>query len=407
MADRDIRKEVTDRIVAALEQGTLPWRRSWKDGERALGLPTNAVSGRSYGGGNRMILLAAGMDASYQDNRWLTFRQAQGLGGGVKKGEHGIPIEYWETVPFWKRSGVELEHDGKLVKLGKAPTTDKQKTVTLADGREVETKDVTVSFEGKRHTWRQAESMLSTLIGKSHVVFNVEQCRGLDIEPVKRAPDPEYGKAHKIVEGMQNDGLLVNHGGDHAFYSPGRDSVTMPHQEQFESPEKYLGTLLHELGHATGHADRNNRQLGGMFGSSDYAREELVAELTSVFVAAETGIGFDDQDHASYIGAWLEKLGEDKHEIFRAASMASKAADYLIERGREVEQELSKGKEQEAPEIRDQLQPGIDLANSEVIPEAEAAALKHQALYGRDPATEPASRKSRSQRQTQSTDMER
>lgn len=449
MAERDIRKDVTDRIISALEQGILPWRRSWKNGERSLGLPSNAVSGRSYAGGNRMILLAAGMDAGYQDNRWLTFKQTQSLGGGVNKGEHGIPIEYWETVPFWKRKGVEIEYEGKSVKIN-APTTDKPKSVTLADGREVETKDVTVSFEGKRHTWRQAENMLSTMVAKSHVVFNVEQCRGLSIEPVKRAPDPEYGKAHNIVDGMQNDGLLVNHGGDRAFYSPGRDSVTMPHQEQFESPEKYLGTLLHELGHATGHPDRNNRQLGGMFGSPDYAREELVAELTSAFVAAETGIGFDDQDHASYIGAWLGKLGEDKHEVFRAASMASKAADYLIERGREIEQEKSKEKVQEAPElsreerelrdlwtsqgvsaerqaemiaeitakaqpgaqvgpfrIKDQLQPGIPMENSEVIPEAEAAALKHHALYGRDPAQEQAPKKSRSRRQSQSTEMER
>jgi len=400
MADRDIRKDVTDRIIAALEQGTMPWRRSWKDGEPALGLPSNAATGRQYNGGNRMILMVAGMDAGYQDNRWLTFKQAQSLGGSVNKGEKGIPIEYWETLPFWKRRGVELEYEGKPVKIGNPPKTNGPKSVTLGDGREVETKDITVSFEGKRHTWRQAEQMLSTLISKTHYVFNVEQCRDLGLEPVKRLPDPEYGKARNIVQGMQDDGLRINHGGNRAFYSPGRDSVTMPHQEQFESQEKYLGILLHELGHATGHPDRNNRNLGGMFGSPDYAREELVAELTSAFVAVETGVAFNDEgllvEHASYIGAWIEKLGEDKHEIFRAANMASKAADYLIERGREVEQEKSQEKEQEAPqlskeerelrELQDQLQPGFDLENSEVIPEAKAAAMKHRALYGGDPA---------------------
>lgn len=350
MADRDIRKEVTDRIVSALEQGVLPWRRSWRDDSRGFGLPTNASTGRTYNGGNRLILLASGMDAGYKDNRWLTFNQAKAMGGAVEKGERGTPIEYWETTPFWKRKGIELEHQGKPVKMGAWPKTDHPKTIALADGREVDTKDVTVLHEGKRHTWRQAEQMLSTMISKTHTVFNVEQCRDLGIEQVQQQTEPDFGKALNIMRGMQEDGVALNHGGNHAFYNVGRDAITMPHHTQFDSHEKYVGTLLHELGHATGHQDRNNRPLGNAFGSQDYAKEELIAELTSAFVAAETGVGFDDQDHASYIGSWLQSLGNDKHEIFRAAKAASQAADYLIARGREVEKEMGieVGREQEA-----------------------------------------------------------
>lgn len=348
MADRDIRKEVTDRIVAALEQGVLPWRRSWRDDGRGVGLPENASTGRTYSGGNRMILLAAGMGAGHKDNRWLTFNQAKTMGGAVEKGQHGTPIEYWETTPFWKRKGIELEHQGKLVKMGTWPKTDHPKTIALADGREVEAKDVTVLQDGKRHTWRQAEQMLSTMISKVHTVFNVEQCRNLGIDPIQQPSEPDFGKALNIMRGMQGDGVALNHGGNHAFYNVGRDAITMPHHTQFESHEKYVGTLLHELGHATGHPDRNNRPLGNAFGSSNYAKEELIAELTSAFVAAETGVGFDDQDHASYIGSWLDALSKDKHEVFRAAKTASQAADYLIARGREVEQEMSVGREQEA-----------------------------------------------------------
>lgn len=351
MADRDIRKEVTDRIIAALEQGVMPWRRGWRDDGRGVGLPQNAATGRTYNGGNRMILLAAGMDAGYQDNRWLTFKQAQGLGGGVQKGEHGTPIEYWETMPFWKRKGIELEYQGKPVKMGAWPKTDHPKSIALANGREVDTKDVTVLHEGKRHTWRQAEQMLSTMISKTHIVFNVGQCRDLGIEPVQQPSEPDFGKALNIMRGMQEDGVALNHGGNHAFYNVGRDAITMPHHSQFDSHEKYVGTLLHELGHATGHQDRNNRPLGNAFGSPDYAKEELIAELTSAFVAAETGVGFDDQDHASYIGSWLDALGKDKHEVFRAAKAASQAADYLIARGREVEKEMSVGRGQEAEPI--------------------------------------------------------
>lgn len=350
MADRDIRKEVTDRIVAALEQGVLPWRRSWRDDGRGVGLPENASTGRTYNGGNRMILLTAGQDAGHKDNRWLTFNQAKAMGGAVEKGQHGTPIEYWETTPFWKRKGIELEHQGKPVKMGTWPKTDHPKTIALSDGREVDTKDVTVLHEGKRHTWRQAEQMLSTMISKTHTVFNVEQCRDLGIEAVQQPSEPDFGKALNIMRGMQQDGVVLNHGGNRAFYNVGRDAITMPHHSQFDSHEKYVGTLLHELGHATGHQDRNNRPLGNAFGSPDYAKEELIAELTSAFVAAETGVGFDDQDHASYIGSWLDALGKDKHEVFRAAKAASQAADYLIARGREAEKEMTVGvgREQEA-----------------------------------------------------------
>lgn len=351
MADRDIRREVTDSIITALEQGVLPWRRSWRDDGLATGLPVNASTGRTYNGGNRLILLAAGMDAGYKDNRWLTFNQARALGGGVEKGEHGTPIEYWETKPFWKRKDIELEYQGKPVKMGTWPKTNRPKTIALADGREVDTKDVTVLQNGKRHTWRQAEQMLSMMISKVHIVFNVEQCRDLNVEPVQRLPDPDFGKALNIMRGMQDDGVSLNHGGNHAYYNVGRDAITIPHHTQFDSHEKYVGTLLHELGHATGHPDRNNRPLGNAFGSPDYAKEELIAELTSAFVAAETGVGFDDQEHASYIGSWLDTLGKDKHEVFRAAKAASHAADYLIARGREVEKEMSVGRWQEAEPI--------------------------------------------------------
>lgn len=348
MADRDIRQEVTDRIVAALDQGTLPWRRGWRDDARAMGLPANAATGRAYSGGNRLILLSAGLDAGHQDSRWLTFRQAQSLDGSVMKGQRGTAVEYWDTVPFWKRKDIQLEHQGKPVKIGTWPKTDHPKTIALADGREVKTEDVTVLHDGKRYTWRQAEQRLSTMFSRTHTVFNVEQCQNLSIEPLQRAPDPEFGRAANIVRGMQNDGVALHHGGNRAFYSAGRDAITMPHHDQFERHEKYAGTLLHELGHATGHSDRNNRPLENAFGSPDYAKEELVAELTSAFVAAETGIGFDDQEHASYIGSWLQALSKDKHELFRAAKAASQAADYLIARGREVEQELSVGAGQEA-----------------------------------------------------------
>lgn len=334
---RDIRQEVTDRILAAMEKGDIPWRRPWRDDKRPMGLPTNASTGKSYNRGNRLMLMMSQLEQGFADSRWLTFKQAKALGGSVQKGEKGTAIEYWDKLPFWRKKGVEYEHQGRPVRLGEWPKEDYPKSVKLGDGREVPAKDVTVVYDGSRRTWRQAELELTTMFNKAHVVFNVEQCKDLQIETIEPARDPEFGAARHIVAGMQADGVGLKHGGSQAFYSPGSDSVTMPHQDQFVSQEAYLGTLLHELGHSTGHEKRNARQFSGKFGTPDYAREELVAELTSAFVAAETGVGFDDDQHAGYLGSWLKSLGEDKHELFRAAKEATKAADYLIERGRQAE----------------------------------------------------------------------
>lgn len=360
MADRDIRAEVTASIVAALEKGTMPWRRPWRDSGHATGTPANAVTGRAYNGGNRLILTFAALEAGHPDSRWLTFHQAQILGGNVKRGEHGTAIEFWERRPFWREKGISYEYQGQEVRLGTWPKEDYPKTVALADGRTVDVRSLTAVHEGKRFTWRQAERELSTLIARSHTVFNVAQCDGLGVEVAQPAPasEPDFGRATHIVQGMEADGVRLKHGGNRAFYSPVTDTVTLPGQEQFESHEKYLGTLLHELGHSTGHAKRNAREFAGGFGSQDYAKEELVAEITSAFVSAEIGVGFEDPEHAAYIGSWLEVLGKDKHALFRAAKHASHAADYLIARGRELEVERapSKGREQEKANVEEALQ---------------------------------------------------
>lgn len=353
-ARKDLREQITDRIVASLESGVMPWRKGWTNkGGVSVGLPRNAVSGRTYSGGNRLMLMMQGMDQGYADPRWLTFKQAQSLGGTVGKGEKSTPIEYWDEMPFHRRRDVDITLDGTRVKLGETPEKNAQ-SVKLSNGLAVDTRKLVVEAEGTKYSWRQAERSLNLLFDKTSHAFNVEQCVGLNIEPMalpKERPTVEKIAAiEKIAEGMKIDGLQLGHGGDRAYYSPGRDAVQMPNHDQFESPEAYAGTLLHELGHATGGENRLNRPLSNGFGTPEYAREELVAELCSAFASAETGVQFDDKNHAAYIGSWLEVLKSDKHAVFAAAKDASKAVDYLIDKSLAVE--IKQGVEVSEPQLQ-------------------------------------------------------
>lgn len=345
-AKQDLREQITQRIVASLESGVMPWRKGWSNlGGVPAGLPRNAVSGRVYSGGNRLMLMMQGMDRGYADPRWLTFKQAQSLGGGVAKGEKSTPIEYWDELPFYRRRDVDITLNGVRVKLGETPDKNAQ-FVKLSNGLEVDTRQLVVEAGGIKYSWKQAERTLSLLFEKTSHAFNVAQCTGLSIEPLATNQDrpavERIAAVEKIAGGMKLDGLRLDHGGDRAFYSPAHDAVQMPNRDQFESPEAYAGTLLHELGHATGGENRLNRPLSNGFGTDEYAHEELVAELCSAFASAETGVQFDDKNHAAYIGSWLEALKGDKHAVFAAAKDASKAVDYLLEKSLaiEVEQEL-------------------------------------------------------------------
>ena len=133
-AKKDLREQITERIVASLESGVMPWRKGWtNEGGVAAGLPRNAVSGRIYSGGNRLMLMMQGMDKGYADPRWLTYKQATSLGGGVTKGEKSTPIEYWDELPFHRRRDVDITHNGARVTLAEAPEKYAQ-TVKLSNG---------------------------------------------------------------------------------------------------------------------------------------------------------------------------------------------------------------------------------------------------------------------------------
>jgi antirestriction protein ArdC len=284
--------EVTGRIVAELEAGRLPWIQPWAIAGPGLGLPHNAATARPYSGINILLLWGAAQARGFAAQGWLTFRQALGAGGSVRKGEHGTTIFYADTfVPEGERARA-------------AERGDDPKAVAFL----------------KRFT-----------------VFNVAQCEGLaeDLAGTGEAlPECEQVPLAEAV--IAASGVPFRIGGAEAYYAPGPDIVVVPPQCAFHIPINFYRTALHELTHATGHPKRLGRNLLNPFGSKDYAREELVAEMGSAFLCAALGIE-PTVRHADYIGSWLEVLREDDRAIFRAASLASKAADWLLACHREAD----------------------------------------------------------------------
>ncbi|WP_150290009.1 ArdC family protein [Sphingobium estronivorans] len=292
--------EVTARIITELEAGRLPWVQPWGvTGSAGPGLPRNALTARSYSGVNVLILWGAVIEHGWPSQSWLTFRQAQEAGGCVRKGEHGVTVVYADRF-----------------------TPEAEKERASRDGDEAKA----VPFL-KRFT-----------------VFNVAQCEGL---PAGLASDPAPLPEREIVpvaeEVIAASGVDFRIGGTRAFYVPSQDFVQVPPQPAFFEQINYYRTCLHELTHATGHAKRLNRDLTNSFGSKDYAREELIAEMGSAFLCAALGI-VPTVRHADYIGSWLEVLREDSRAIFRAASAATKAADWLLAPPREVQAAREEGR---------------------------------------------------------------
>ncbi|WP_114227024.1 MULTISPECIES: ArdC family protein [Sphingomonas] len=284
--------KVTASIVHQLEQGIAPWAKPWGKLGGSPSLPINAKSGRCYSGVNVLMLWGTALDSGFQSNAWLTFKQAQDLGGMVRKGSKGTMIVYADRfVPAKEKA--RAERDG-----------DEAHAVPFL---------------------------------KSSYVFALEQIDGL---PLDIMPDVEPLPQHVQHDGaltvINGSGVAVRHGGDRAFYSPSSDFVQMPVPQSFKDFKDgmtldYVRTCMHELVHSTGHGSRLARQFGKRFGDSAYAREELVAELGSAFLCAALGIE-PTLRHADYLGSWLKVLKADNKAIFSAASAASKASDWLLSR---------------------------------------------------------------------------
>lgn len=284
---RDIYQEITDKIVAAFEKGTRPWIKPWS-GDHAAGRINRPLryNFEPYTGVNVLNLWLEADLQGFTSPVWMTYRQAQTLGGQVRKGEHGST-----TV----RAGTFI------------------KTEQNAAGEDVE----------------RALRFL-----KHFTVFNVEQIDDLPEKYYARTEEPVVTEQERLEIAdlfFANTQAKIQHGGNRAFYSPTHDKVQMPPFEAFKDSESYYATLAHEITHWTKHKDRLDRDFGRKkWGDEGYAMEELVAELGAAFLSADLHITPEvREDHASYISSWLKVLKDDKKAIFTAAAHAQRAADLL------------------------------------------------------------------------------
>jgi antirestriction protein ArdC len=287
---QDVYARVTSQIVNAIEQGVSAWRMPWHTSGKFAFSPVNVVSRKPYRGINTVCLWAAAQAKGYERGEWGTYQQWHERGAQVRKGEKAT------LVVFWKFANNASETD---------------------DGED---------------TPKSGSRLLFT---RGYSVFNAAQVDGYT--PKLDAETPIEQRIESAEQFFSRINARVVHQGNRAFYSPDTDAITLPPFAAFFSPLDYYGTRAHETGHWTSRESRCNRELGKRFGDNSYSMEELVAELTAAFVCAHLGLSSEPRpDHAQYIQSWLRVLKADKRAIFRAASKAQQAADYLIQQSEQV-----------------------------------------------------------------------
>lgn len=292
MSSFDLYQTVTDQIVAMLEAGIVPWR-SPILGRSTAGHPKNLNTGKGYRGVNIFLLAFTAFAKGYGSSFWLTFNQAKERGGNVRKGEKS------SMVIFWKQYEAADKQSGEPVKVP---------------------------------------------VLRYYNVFNAEQIDGIEIpdaakwEPIEFKPIEE---AEKIAAGYLGGPAVHHDGGQKAYYRPSTDTVHLPEQTRFATVEEYYSTLFHELSHSTGHHTRLDRKIDTNpkpFGSADYGKEELVAEMSAAFLCSSAGIQPTViANQAAYVGGWLKQIKADKKLVISAAGQAQRSADWICHQRHEAE----------------------------------------------------------------------
>ncbi|WP_108838292.1 ArdC family protein [Tateyamaria sp. Alg231-49] len=276
----DVYAHVTDTIIAEIEAGTPPWRKPWTGSASGIALPTRH-NGEEYRGINILMLWVMAAKHGYLSSRWMTYKQGQELGGQVRKGETSSTVVKYGTFTRENELGIEEELP----------------------------------------------------YARAYRVFNADQIEGLPEDYYIR---PEAPRDLGTAEDPELDAFFSRTGAEivtsddaRAYYSPAKDHIHMPPIATFHNTAGYYATLAHEMIHWTGSEKRLER-IKKFANREAYAFEELVAEIGACFLGAQIGVAPEFDQSAAYVEGWLKALKEDKRAIFRAASEAQKAADFVL-----------------------------------------------------------------------------
>lgn len=288
-------EEVTNRIIAMIENGVAPWRKTWS----TYGLARNYVSGRPYTGINYLLMNNTRHNIPY----FLTFNQVKELGGKVKKGAQAEMVIYFKV--FCKDSD-----------------------------------DNTLTLEEANARRLKGEEIKALRFIRYYSVFNVSDIEEVELDlnrfnEAKLTDNERIERCEQIIRNIPKPLELKQIDANRAYYHPTLDYINMPDIKQFESSEHYYATYFHELIHSTGHSTRLARpeilDYSG-FGTTPYSKEELVAEIGASFLSSFTQIDYDSVylNSASYLTGWLKVLKQDSKFIFKVSAEAQKAVEYIL-----------------------------------------------------------------------------
>lgn len=308
---------LVDQVLKNLEEGAGLWKQGWI----VTGAPQSATTGKRYRGLNNFFLTLAAMRDGYKDNRWATFHQIQENGWSFKTDEEGKSIAKGksETVEFY-----ELWDKA----------TKKPFDRSVLDGLTKEERDDYM----KENVYP---------LRKYYKVFNADIIDGITAPEQTNEIDERTRseRAEQFIDFWSKTESEISYGGGSAYYNPKTDKIRLPERRDFHTAEDYYSTAFHEIGHSTGHEKRLNRNLEGGFGSSEYAKEELRAEIASMFIEQEFGIKVDEsavRNNSAYLQAWKEEIKEDPNALFKAIIDADRIAKYLVEKEKSKNKRVQK-----------------------------------------------------------------
>jgi antirestriction protein ArdC len=298
---KPLQEQIAEKLIAALQAGTSPFQKPWTDDNSSGYItPLNPTTGKNYRGMNAFWLAMQDHD----DPRWMTFKQAAANQWSVEKGAKATMISF--VKPNEMR-----------------PLVDEKGEPVLAEGKQA----------AEAAKWHRP-------LVVNAFVFNADQIKGIREYKqglVEERAQQQWSPIQRAEQIILSSQAVIKHGGNEAYYARSKDRIQLPKKEQFDAAAKYYATLLHELGHWSGHENRLNRDLSGRFGTADYAKEELRAEIASLMMGSELNIGHNFGQHAAYVESWIKILRNDPAELFKASADAQRITDFLLDFERKIE----------------------------------------------------------------------